>query len=73
MASSVCLKSRYSSIAFLNQRNLLGAQAHLAGLSAGIAHCENRKRMALPAGALLTSRGMMDGALEERAAEDAAG
>ena len=34
-----------------NLRNLVGTQAHLAGLSAGIAHCENPERMALTAGA----------------------
>ncbi len=51
-------------------RNLLGTQAHLAGLSAGITHIEDPEPMAITAGAFKTSRRVMDRALEQRAAED---
>jgi hypothetical protein len=53
-----------------NLRNLLGTQAHLAGLSAGITHIEDPEPMALTVGAFKTSRGVTDRALEQRAAED---
>jgi hypothetical protein len=54
-----------------NLRDLLGTEAHLAGLSAGITHSEDPKGMTLTAGAFLTSGGVMDHAVEQRAAEDA--
>ena len=53
-----------------NLRNLLETQAHLASLSAGIAHCEDPERMALATGAFQAPRRVMDGALEQRAAQD---
>jgi hypothetical protein len=56
-----------------NLRNLIGPQADLAILSAGITHGEDPERMALAAGALGTTRGVMDGALEQRSAEDVRG
>ena len=51
----------------------LGTQAHLAGLSAGITHVEDPERMALTTGAFQTPRGVTDGALEQRAAQDLTG
>jgi len=52
-----------------NLRNLLGTQAHLARFSAGITNRKNPKRMSLATSAFLTSRGVMDSALEQRATE----
>jgi hypothetical protein len=49
---------------------LVGMQAHLAGFAAGITHGEDPKRVALAAGALGTSRGVVDGALEQGAAQE---
>ena len=70
MASSVCFELPIVPQRLANLRNLLGTEAHLAGLSAGTTHGEDRERMALT-GAFPTSGEMMDYALEQRAAEDA--
>src|ERR1700720_835316 len=48
-----------------NARDLLGPQAHLAGLSTGITHRENPEWMAVAAGALRTARRVMEGPLEQ--------
>jgi hypothetical protein len=55
---------------FPHLRNLVETQAHLARFAAGITHGEDSKRVALAAGALRTSRGVVDGALEQGAAQD---
>ena len=54
-----------------NLRNLLGTEAHLAVFSTGITNRKNPKRMPLATSAFLTSRGVMNRALEQRATEDA--
>jgi hypothetical protein len=53
-----------------NLGNLVGTQAHLARFSARIAHGEDPQRVALAAGAFRTSRGVVDGAMEQGAAQD---
>ena len=60
-------------IVFERPTNLLGTQAHLAGLSAGVAHPEDPEGMALTTGAFQTSRGVMDDSLEQRATKDPSG
>ena len=65
MASRALLEIAIVFERLANLRNLVGTQADLAVLSAGITHRENPERMALAAGALGASRGVMDGALEQ--------
>jgi hypothetical protein len=48
-----------------------GVEAQLSGFAAGIIHVEDPLGMALSAGALGAAAGVMDGALEQGAAEDA--
>jgi hypothetical protein len=55
-----------------NLGSLIGAEAQLSGFAAGIIHVEDPLGMALSAGALGATAGVMDGALEQGAAEDAA-
>jgi hypothetical protein len=55
-----------------NLGSLIGAEAQLSGFSAGIIHVKDPLGMALSAGALGATAGVMDGALEQGAAEDAA-
>jgi hypothetical protein len=52
--------------------DLLGTQADLAGFAARITDIENPEGMAFAAGALGATGGVMNGALEEGAAEDLA-
>ena len=47
----------------------LGAEAQLARFSAGVTHIENPEGMALTARTFGTTAGVMEGALEERAAQ----
>ena len=51
MASSALFEIAIVFERLANQRNLLGTQAHLAGLSAGITDGEDPERMAFAAGA----------------------
>jgi hypothetical protein len=56
---------------FAHLGSLIGAEAQLPGFTAGIIHVEDPLGMALAAGALGAAAGVMDGALEQGAAEDA--
>ena len=51
-------------------RNLLGAQTQLAGFGAGIVDVEHPERMTVAAGALGAAAGVMNGALQQGAAEN---
>ena len=53
-------------------RYLLRPEAHLASLAAGITDVEDPEGMAFAAGAFGTATGVMNSALEQRAAQDTA-
>ena len=55
-----------------NLWNLFWTEAHLAGLAAGITDVKDPEGMAFAANAFGTAAGVMNGALEQRAAEDIA-
>ena len=52
--------------------DLFRAQTQLASFSAGVAHVEDPEGMPFTTRALGTTAGVMDGALEQRAAQDLA-
>jgi len=55
---------------FADQRHLFRAQAHLAGLAAGVIDVEHPQRMAFASGALGAAAGVADEALKEGTAQD---